>query len=140
MGEFERQGYEKLTNYEKQRGIILGKGHSVGDYGSNNQNIPIIEESPIIYPVGTKPLQIRSKPRAPFTDEARKNCIQGTVILRLTFLSNGTVGNIKVVNGLPAGLTKQAINAAKKVKFEPAMKNFKPISVTKKLSYNFTLY
>lgn len=97
-------------------------------------------EKPITYPAGFKPLKITSKPRATHTDASRKNCVEGKVFLRLTFFSDGTVGNIKVIKGLPFGLSKQAIEAAKKIKFEPQLKNDKPISVTKKIEYGFWLY
>lgn len=92
------------------------------------------------YPKGFKPLKIISKPRATHTDESRKNCIEGKVLLRLTFFSNGTVGKIKVIKGLPFGLSRQAIEAAKKIIFEPQLENNKPKSVSKKIEYGFWLY
>jgi hypothetical protein len=41
---------------------------------------------------------------------------------------------------LPYGLTEQAMEAARKMRFEPAMKNGIPYSVTKLVEYPFTLY
>lgn len=93
-----------------------------------------------VYPPGTKPLQIRSKPRAFYTDLAREKCVQGKVVLKVTFLSNGQIGKIKVVKGLPYGLSEQAVTVAQKMRFEPAMKRGKPVSVTKKVEYTFTIY
>lgn len=87
-----------------------------------------------------KPLQILAKPRANYTDAARTNQTQGTVTLRVTFLANGQIGNVGIVNYLPDGLTEQAIEAAKQIKFEPAMQNGKTIAVTKQVQYSFTLY
>lgn len=105
-------------------------------YNSNSE----IEEKPKIYPKETKPLQITSKPIAKYTDEAKKNCVEGVVLLKITFFSNGNVGNIKVLEGLPFGLSEQAVEAAKLIKFEPAMKRGKNITVTKRVRYNFTIY
>ena len=115
----------------------LGSGIALdNDYTSSD----IVENKPKIYPKGTKPLQITSKPIAKYTDQARKNCIEGKVYLKITFFSSGKVGNFKVINGLADGLSEQAIEAAKLIKFEPAMMRGKPINVTKTVQYNFTIY
>lgn len=87
-----------------------------------------------------KSLQVLAKPRAVYTDAARTNQTEGTVTLRVAFLENGKIGDVSIVNYLPDGLTEQAIEAAKQIKFEPAMLNGKPITVTKQVQYNFTLY
>ncbi len=100
----------------------------------------IVENKPKIYPVGTKPLQLISKPIAKYTEEARQNCIQGKVLLRITFFSNGKVGNFKILDGLPFGLSEKAIDAAKLIKFKPEIKNGKLKTVTRKVIYNFTIY
>lgn len=87
-----------------------------------------------------KPLQILAKPRANYTNAARNNQTQGTVTLQVTFLANGEIGNVSIVNYLPDGLTEGAIEAAKQMKFEPATLNGKPVTVTKQVQYTFTLY
>ena len=40
-----------------------------------------------------------SKPEPQYTEEARKNQITGTVVLKCVFSSNGTVTNIRTVSG-----------------------------------------
>jgi TonB family protein len=88
----------------------------------------------------TVALKITSKPRAIYTDTARKNQIAGTVTLRVTFNANGSIGNIAVISGLPDGLTEQAIVAARNIQFEPAKRNGVAQTVTKQVQYTFTLY
>lgn len=93
----------------------------------------------------TRPVKILSKPRADYTDAARTNNIQGTVQVSVTFLPDGTVGKISDVarnnsNLRKFGLVKSAMDAARKVKFQPAMKNGKPVKEVKILEYTFTLY
>jgi TonB family protein len=83
--------------------------------------------------------RILAKPEARYTDEARHNQTSGTVVLRVLFARNGTVVRISVVSGLPYGLTEQAIAAAKKIKFTPAMKEGKPVSMWMQLLYEFSL-
>lgn len=80
------------------------------------------------------------KERAKYTEEARANKIQGSVLVALTYTFDGRITDIRVVRGLPDGLTESAIEAAKKIRFQPAMKNGQPVSVRGQLEFNFTLY
>jgi len=88
----------------------------------------------------TTPLNILSKPRAQYTDEARQNQVQGTVVLKVTLLANGTIGSVVPVSRLGYGLTEKAIAAAHEIKFEPKKVNGVPQSVTKTIEYNFNIY
>ena len=80
------------------------------------------------------------KPEPQYTEEARRNAITGTVMLRVVFSSLGTVEQIRALQSLPFGLTEKAIAAARKIKFVPAMKGGRPVSVWMQLEYNFNLY
>jgi TonB family protein len=80
------------------------------------------------------------KPEPSYTESARANQVTGTVVLKVVFSSNGMVTNIHVVSGLPDGLTERAIDAARKMKFIPAMKDGKYVSMWMQLEYNFNLY
>lgn len=79
------------------------------------------------------------KPEPTYTDQARQNGIEGTVVLKVVFSSDGSVVNIRTVTGLPYGLTERAIEAAKKMKFVPAVKNGKFVSMWMQLEYDFNL-
>ena len=89
---------------------------------------------------GTAPLKIISKPLPEYTALARDNNISGIVQLKIVFKSDGSIGDIGVVSGLPDGLTEKAIAAARKIAFVPASENGKPISVTKTVEFVFNLY
>jgi TonB family protein len=80
------------------------------------------------------------KEKARYTEEARQQQIQGTVILRATFSADGRITDIRVVRGLPNGLTENAIVAAQRIRFQPALNNGVPITVRASLEFNFTLY
>jgi TonB family protein len=80
------------------------------------------------------------KPEPRYTEDARQNRIVGTVILKCVFSANGTITRISVVQGLPLGLTERAIAAARMIKFIPAMKEGRFVSVFIQLEYNFNLY
>jgi len=76
-------------------------------------------------------------PPPTYTADARKNAVSGVVVLKAIFASNGQVQNIRVITGLPFGLTEQAVNAARQIKFTPAMKGGRPVSMWMQLEYNF---
>ncbi|MCB1026001.1 MAG: energy transducer TonB [Acidobacteria bacterium] len=125
-------------------GIGSGSGNGNGD-GNGDGNGPgngaRDRTPPPVRPSGpTTGIQIRSKPRPGYTDTARQNNVQGTVMLRVTFQANGTIGSISPIKGLPNGLTEKAIAAARQISFTPAMRNGQPYSVTKSIQYNFTIY
>ncbi|HSE19850.1 MAG TPA: TonB family protein [Pyrinomonadaceae bacterium] len=88
----------------------------------------------------TTKARLISKPEPQYTEDARKNQITGTVVLKVVFASNGSVQNIRTVSGLPYGLTERAIAAARQIKFVPATKDGHQVSMWMQLEYNFNLY
>jgi TonB family protein len=84
--------------------------------------------------------RVLSKPEPQYTEDARKNQITGTVVLRAVFTSGGQVTSIRAVSGLPYGLTERAIAAARQIRFTPAMKDGRAVSMYIQLEYNFNLY
>ena len=84
--------------------------------------------------------RVLSKPEPQYTEEARKNQVTGTVVLRAVFTSGGQVTSIRAVSGLPYGLTERAIAAARQIKFTPATKDGHAVSMYIQLEYNFNLY
>jgi TonB family protein len=85
-------------------------------------------------------LRLAMKPEPTYTDAARQNAIAGTVVLKCIFKYDGSVVSIRTVSDLPYGLTEKAIEAAKRIKFIPAVKDGKFVSMWIQLEYNFNLY
>ncbi len=81
-----------------------------------------------------------SKPEPTYTEAARQQQITGTVVLRCVFRSSGAVTDIGVFSGLEHGLTERAIATAKQIKFIPAIKDGRFVSMWMELHYNFNLY
>jgi TonB family protein len=88
----------------------------------------------------TTRIQITSKPEPEYTSLARDQQVMGTVVLKSVFTAEGEVKYILVVAGLPSGLTENAIKAARRIKFRPAIKDGRPVSMWIQLEYNFNLY
>ena len=84
--------------------------------------------------------RVLSKPEPSYTQVARINGVTGTVVLRAVFAADGLVRYIVPIHSLPDGLTEEAIAAARKIKFVPATKDGKPISMWMQLEYNFHLF
>ncbi|REJ77797.1 MAG: energy transducer TonB [Acidobacteria bacterium] len=89
---------------------------------------------------GDSGLKILTKPRPGYSELARRYNLQGSVLLRVTFLSNGYVGKVEVVEGTPMGITGKAIDAAKRIRFNPPTRNGVPYTVNKMVQYHFTIY
>lgn len=86
------------------------------------------------------PLAIESNPRPGYTDVARRANTEGTVKLRVEFRSDGTIGDVGVIEGLPNALTEKAIDAAKKIRFRPAVVDGVTVDSSKMIEYTFALY
>jgi TonB family protein len=84
--------------------------------------------------------KILYKEKAQYTQEAKDNKVEGQVVLNVVFGSDGQLGDIEVIRGLPHGLTEKAIMAAKQIRFEPAVKDGQPVSVRGNLEFMFNLY
>ncbi len=88
--------------------------------------------------VDTKPVPLnRPKPR--YTELARTNGTQGSVLVRVLVGEDGDVKTVRVVRGLPDGLTEQAIAAARETKFKPATKDGKPVPFWVGLEITFVI-
>lgn len=85
-------------------------------------------------------VRVVMKPEPRYTESARQKQVTGRVIIKAVFSCNGSLGNIRVVEMLPHGLTEQAVAASRMIKFVPAVKNGKYVSIWLQLEYNFNLY
>jgi len=66
--------------------------------------------------------EMRRKPRPAYTKEARRLRIQGFVTLRILLSASGKISRVRVMKGLRAGLTENAIRAACRIEFKPAIR------------------
>jgi TonB family protein len=78
---------------------------------------------------------------AEFSDEARRSKYQGVCVIRLIVDKDGNPQDPKVERALGMGLDEKAIEAVKKYKFKPAMKDGHiPVPVMIDVEVNFRLY
>jgi len=81
-----------------------------------------------------------SSPDPDYTEEARRAKKQGTCVLWLIVDSTGHPRDIRVVRGLGFGLDAKALEAVKQWKFNPALKDGKPVDVQISVEVEFHLY
>ena len=106
-------------------GVGPGRDENIGSGGATiggkrkpNSQQEAVDERPVLL----------NQPRPLFTEEARKNKVQGVVRVRILVDTNGAVKEVVLMRGLPDGLNEQAIRAAYQMRFRPAMKNGQPVS------------
>jgi TonB family protein len=80
------------------------------------------------------------QPDPEYSEEARKAKYQGTCVLWLVVGPDGRPRDIRVSRTLGLGLDEKAIEAVKTWKFEPAMKDGKPVAVQINVEVDFRLY
>ena len=78
----------------------------------------------------TTPVEIISKPKPVYTDEARQLKLEGEVLVEVVFTSSGQVRAIRVVKGLGHGLDEAALRAAEQIRFKPAQRDGRAVDST----------
>lgn len=79
-------------------------------------------------------------PDPEYSEEARKAKYQGVVVLWLIVDQGGKPRDIRVARSLGMGLDQKAVEAVKNWRFEPAMKDGRPVAVQINVEVNFRLY
>ena len=108
---------------------------SNGTYQSSNPQPQVFNSKEV-----TQKVRVTFKPEPQYSEAARKAGVTGTVVMRAIFSADGEVKHILVTRALGYGLTTQSVKAARRIKFQPAMKDGTPVSMYLMLEYNFNLY
>jgi len=84
-------------------------------------------------------LQLLSNPRPDYTTFAREHKVAGMVLVEAEFTTEGVVKNVRVIRPLGYGLDEMAIHAVYKIKFRPAERDGKKVSLKQRIKVSFTL-
>jgi len=96
---------------------------------------------PMLDPKTSKTPTCLSCPRASYSPAAMDAKIQGVVELEAIVGEDGRIRNLKVIKGLPRGLTAAAIVAVSKWRLSPAIgPEGKPVAVRQLIEVTFQLY
>lgn len=146
QGEYQK-AVELLQNRvkaeEKDRLAWLYLGASYVKLKKNKEAGKAFNKTGSIYsenlPTYDKKIKITSKKQAPYTDAARNNRTSGNISVAVEFGADGKIGFVFPFKTLPDGLTESAVKATKEIKFEPAEKDGKPITVVMVVMYTFDI-
>lgn len=103
------------------RGVVRQGGFGDAEPTAVNQSKP---KAAIASPIS--PAEILSKPTPVYTEEARKLKIEGEVLLEVVFEGSGKLRVVRLVRGLGHGLDEAAEQAAKEIRFKPAIRDGQP--------------
>ena len=76
-------------------------------------------------------------PEPQYSEEARKANLQGTVVMAAIIASDGRPTELRILRSLGMGLDEKALEAVRNWKFEPALKDGKPVAVQVNLEVAF---
>lgn len=82
-------------------------------------------------------VKITHKPAARYTEAARRKMQTGIIRVAVEFRSDGTIGFVFPLRTDITDLIEVAVEAAKGIQFEPAVKDGKPITVINFAEYGF---
>lgn len=123
-------------------GFGPGRGVGLGDTGGGGPGRDLSKED-YTRTFHTREVTRRAvidfRPEPGFTEEARRNNVEGIVRLRVVLNRSGEVTDIGVIKGLPDGLTEKAVAAARRIRFTPAEKDGHKVSQYAVLEYNFAV-
>jgi TonB family protein len=74
-----------------------------------------------------------------YTEEGRRRNLEGDVVLEIVVRSDGTVGSVKLLQGLGAGLDERATEAVRQWRFSPARRYGTPVDVVVEVAMEFKL-
>ena len=132
----DEQRFVRSLDLTNDDGKTIGDGSesTVGD-ADIDVKVPSIAQNDL----PSTPPKLVAKPKALYTEEARRHNIEGGVMLRVTLLRNGSVGSVQVVTELKYGLTEQAVAAAKRIVFLPKRVGGVPINTVMTFEYQFSI-
>jgi TonB family protein len=99
-----------------------------GGFGAATVALPAVAPAPDTSPARSfVPVEIQFKPRPEYTPEARREHIEGEVLLEILFTAAGEARLVRMVRGLGYGLDQTAEAAAGQIRFRPASRAGIPV-------------
>jgi TonB family protein len=74
-----------------------------------------------------------------YTETARQRGLQGDVLLEIVVRRDGSVGDVRIVQGLGHGLDQRAVEAVRQWRFAPAQRLGVPVDVMVEVAMEFRL-
>ena len=115
-------------------GIGEGEGSGIGDgSGGGTGGGPYRPGS------GIEPPTLLREVKPDYSEEARRRGIEGDVVMEIVVRHDGSVGDVRVLQGLGSGLDERAISAVRRWRFTPATRRGAPVDVLVEVAMEFKL-
>ncbi|MBA2602172.1 MAG: energy transducer TonB [Acidobacteria bacterium] len=88
---------------------------------------------------GITPPALDREVKPSYTEEARRRGVEGDVVMEVVVRADGSVGAMRVIHGLGAGLDGRAIEAVRQWRFSPARRYGTPVDVLVEIAVEFRL-
>ena len=115
-------------------GLGKGDGSGIGDGSGGGMG-----GGPYRPGSGVLPPRLLREVKAAYTEGARRSNLEGEVILEIVVRRDGSVGDVKLVKGLPEGLNDRAIAAVRQWRFAPATRQGQVVDVIVEVAVEFKL-
>ncbi len=115
-------------------GMGEGQGSGIGDgSGGGTGGGPYRPGS------GIEPPSILREVKPDYTEEARRLGIRGDVVLEIVVRADGSVGHVRILQGLGHGLDQRAVDAVRQWRFAAAKRRGQPVDVIVEVAVEFQL-
>ena len=115
-------------------GLGKGDGSGIGDGSGGGMG-----GGPYRPGSGVQPPRILREVKAGYTEDARRANVEGEVVLEIVVRRDGSVSDVKLLNGLPHGLNERAIAAVRQWRFAPATRLGQAVDVVVEVAVEFKL-
>jgi TonB family protein len=88
---------------------------------------------------GIEAPQLLREVKADYTEDARQRGLSGDVILEIVVRRDGSVGEVKILQGLGGGLNDRAVQAVRQWRFAPARRQGAAVDVIVEVAVEFKL-
>jgi TonB family protein len=88
---------------------------------------------------GIEPPRLLREVKADYTEDARQRGVEGAVVLEIVVRRDGSVGDVRMLQGLAAGLNDRAVQAVRQWRFAPAQRQGTPVDVIVEVAVEFRL-
>jgi len=88
---------------------------------------------------GITPPSIQREVKPVYTEEGRRRGVEGDVVMEVVVRADGSIGNVRVLQGLGSGLDQRAVDAVRQWRFFPAKRYGTPVDVMVEIAVEFKL-
>jgi TonB family protein len=116
------------TGIGEGQGTGIGEGEGGGEGGG-----------PYRPGSGIEPPSLLREVKPDYTENARQRGIEGDVVMEIVVRRDGSVGDVRVMQGLGYGLDERAIEAVRQWRFSPARRRGQPVDVLVEVAMEFKI-